>query len=234
MTDSPPPSAIPFDCVGFDLDGTLLDTSGELAAAVNAALASIDRAPLPPEDVRPMIGLGARHMLDVGLEASGGSSDELVERCFPVLLHHYEAHLGSDSPPFPGLIAAMDALAERDIALAVVTNKYEHLAQKLLDAVGLAPRFAAIIGGDTMGKGKAKPNPAPIEEMMRRAGAERAAFVGDSIYDVEAARGAGAATVAVSFGFLHQPVEELGADAVIDHYDALLPTLRALGRLPAE
>ncbi len=176
-----------------------------------------------------MVGLGAKHMLRMGLKVSGASDDALADRLLPVLVDHYDAHLGYGSPPFPGLIAAMDEMADLGVRFAVVTNKYERLAVKLLDKKGFSERFVAIIGGDTLPGGKRKPDAAPILEMIERSGSRRAAFIGDSIYDVEAARNAGIPSVAVSFGFLHQPVEELDADAVIDHYDGLVPTLRTLG-----
>ena len=95
--------------------------------------------------------------------------------------------------------------------------------------MALHQRFAGVIGGDTMGKGNSKPSPAPIHEMIARCGGGRAAFVGDSIYDIMAAKNAGIPNIAVSFGFLLQPVEELGADAVIDGYDELVPALIRLG-----
>ncbi|MGP1282042.1 MAG: HAD-IA family hydrolase [Parasphingopyxis sp.] len=222
-------SPFPFDLVGFDLDGTLLDTSDELTVSLNHALAQAGRPPLSQEKVRPMIGLGAKHMLDMGLQASGESNEALVDELLPILVDHYGSHLGTGSPPFPGLLDAMDALANRGARFAVVTNKYERLAVKLLKAKGFDHRFAAIIGGDTLPGGQRKPDRAPIDEMIRRTGGTRAAFVGDSIYDVDAAKGAGIPAVAVSFGFLHQPVDELGADAVIDHYSELVPTLDRLG-----
>lgn len=220
-------SQFPFDLIGFDLDGTLLDTSDELTVSLNHALADAGRPPLPQHEVRPMIGLGARHMLKMGLTVSGPSDDALVDELLPVLVEHYDAYLGTGSPPFPGLLKAMEALADRDARFAVVTNKYERLAVKLLKAKGFADRFEAIIGGDTL-RGKRKPDPAPVRAMIERSGGGRAAFVGDSIYDAEAARSAGIPAIAVSFGFLHQPVEELGADAVIDHYDELVPVLETL------
>jgi phosphoglycolate phosphatase len=115
----------------------------------------------------------------------------------------------------------------------VVTNKFESLAVKLLTDPNLASRMGCILGADTLGKENAKPSGAPIFEMVKRCGGEpennkRAAYVGDSIYDMMAAKNAGVPSVAVSFGFLHGPVEELGADAVIDHFDELIPTLRML------
>ena len=224
----PSPDA-PFDIVGFDLDGTLLDTSGDLAAAVNHALASIGRAPLTVAQVKPMIGGGARHMLAQGMAATGGCDEATLDVLHRRLLDHYEAHIADLTQPYPGALAALDALAAQGVRLALVTNKLEGLARKLLDALDLTPRFACIIGGDTMGPGNAKPSPKPIYEMLARCGGGTAAFVGDSIFDIEAGRTAGLPTIACSFGFLMQPVEELGADAIIDGYDALLPTLARLG-----
>ena len=80
-----------------------------------------------------------------------------------------------------------------------------------------------------MGPDNRKPSPEGIREMIRRCGGGRAAFVGDSIFDIQAARNAGIPSVAVSFGFLMQPIEELAADAVIDHFDELVPALEKLG-----
>lgn len=225
-------TSFPFAIVGFDLDGTLLDTSGDLAGAVNYALASAGRPTLAVETVRPMIGGGARHMLAQGMAATGGCTEAELDVLQGRLLAHYEAHIADETRPFPGCLDALDALAARGVALAVVTNKTERLARIVLDTLGLSGRFATIIGGDTLGAGRGKPAPDLIELMVERCGGRdggrRAVFVGDSIYDVTAARAAGLPVVACRFGFLQQPVEELGAEAVIDHYRELVPTLERL------
>ena len=230
MSDFPLPP-FPFQVVGFDLDGTLLDTSGDLAAAVNHALASAGRPALPVERIRPMIGGGSRHMLQQGMEATGGCTDAELDVLQARLLAFYEAHIAVETRPYPGCLAALDALAARGATLAVVTNKYERLARVVLDALGLTARFATIIGGDTLGPDRGKPKPDLVELMVERCGGDgkRAAFVGDSIYDVKAAQAAGLPVVACSFGFLQQPVETLGADAVIDGYSELIPALERLG-----
>jgi phosphoglycolate phosphatase len=220
----------PFDIVGFDLDGTLFDTSADLAAALNHALAGLGRAPLSVDAVRPMIGRGARHMLERGLTASGGFEPAELDQCFAALLRFYEANIARETRAFPGLVDAMDALEAKGVKLAIVTNKLESLAAKLVAELALRHRFATVIGGDTMGPGNAKPSAAPIREMIRRCGGGRAAFVGDSILDIQAAHAAGIPAVAVRFGFLMQPVEELRADAVIDRFDQLVPTLERLGK----
>jgi phosphoglycolate phosphatase len=158
----------PFAIVGFDLDGTLIDTVGDLTAAVNHALSLVDRAPLTETDVRSMIGLGAKHMLEQGLRATGGVPDGAVERVYHDLLAYYEAHILVHSHPFPAVVETLDKLDALGVRTAVVTNKAEHLARKLLGDLGLADRMAVIIGGDTVGE--RKPSPAPIHAMieMRR------------------------------------------------------------------
>jgi phosphoglycolate phosphatase len=220
-----------FDIVGFDLDGTFLDTIGDLTAAVNHALAEAGRTPLTIAEVTPMVGGGAKHMLELTLEATGGCTEEEFRRLYKLLLAYYEAHIAVETRPFPGAVEAVDALRARGVKTAIVTNKFENLAERLLDELNLRDRFDALIGGDTMGKGFAKPHRAPIDEMIRRCGGGRAAFVGDSIYDIQAAKNAGIPNIAVSFGFLLQPVEALDADAVIDRYDELIPALERLGSL---
>ncbi len=222
-------SIIPFDIVGFDLDGTLIDTSGDLTRATNHALALAGRAPLTRNQIKPMIGLGAKHMLEQGLLATGGINERDFKPLYRELLSFYEENISAESCHFDGGEAMLAMLEEQNIKLAVVTNKFETLAIKLLDELGLLPRLACVIGGDTMGPGNSKPSPAPIYEMISRCGGGKAAFIGDSIYDVMAAKNADIPSVAVSFGFLHQPVDKLGADAVIDHWDELQAALQGFG-----
>jgi phosphoglycolate phosphatase len=218
----------PFDIVGFDLDGTLLDTHEDLAAAVNHALALAGRAPVPAAEVRTFIGGGARLMLERALTITGGVPEGALARLYPELLRFYEANIAVHSRLFPGGAAMLDGLAARGVKLAVATNKFEGLAVRLLGALGLAGRFYTIIGGDTLGKGRAKPRPDMLEEMVRRGGGGRAAYVGDSSFDTGAARAAGLPCVALSFGFNDLPPAELGASVVIDHFDELIPALERL------
>ena len=221
-------SSFPFDIVGFDLDGTLFDTSADLTDALNHALALANRPPLSVARVMRMVGRGTRFMLERGLEASGGFDAEMLDRLYPKLLAYYDAHIAKGTQPYPGLTETLDELAARGVAVAIVTNKLERLAVRLVEALGMTERFRTIIGGDTMGPGNAKPSALPIQEMIRRCGGGRAAFVGDSIFDIDAAKNAGIPSIAVRFGFLMQPVEELGADAVIGHFDELVPTLERM------
>lgn len=210
----------PFDLVGFDLDGTLVDSAPDLASAVNHVLASIDRGPLTVDAVRPMMGGGARLLLERALAATGGESD--FDRLYPKLIDYYEAHIADLTRPFPNLVAALDALRDRGVTPAIVTNKLENLSVKLLKEIGLLDKFSCVIGGDTIGA--TKPDPAPLLEMIRRCDGRRPAFVGDTAYDVKAARAAGIPCAL----FLPFGGDSLGAEATFDNYADLVPTLAYL------
>ena len=226
---SPLPGIVPFSIIGFDLDGTLVNSSGDLAAAVNHVLASEGRPLLDRQQVEGMIGGGGRRMLALALAATGGAPEGArLDRLYAAMIDHYAAHIADLTRPFDGVETALDALAAMGARLAVVTNKQEALAVKLLTETGLLRRFETVVGGDSLGPGNAKPSPAPIHAMIKRLGGGSAAFVGDSAHDAEAARAAGVPFVAVAFGYRDRPVEALGADRVIDHYDALIPTLGAM------
>lgn len=218
----------PFDIVGFDLDGTLLDTHEDLAAAVNHALALIGRTPVPAHEVRKLVGGGAKLMLERALTLTGGIPEGELPRLHAELLRFYEDNIAIHTNLFPGGLAMLDGLAARGVKLAVVTNKLEGLAVRLFDQLALSDRFFTIIGGNTLGPGRGKPRPDLLDEMIRRAGGGRAAYVGDSSFDTGAARAAGLPCVAVSFGFNDLPVDELGAAAVIDHFDELIGALEGL------
>jgi len=219
----------PFRIVGFDLDGTLLDTGDDLGVALNHVLAGLGREPVPLSEVRSLIGGGARMLLERGLARTGGMlPPEQMRPLHGELIAFYRENIATHTRPYPGLEPMLDDLAGRGVQLGVVTNKMEALAVPLLEAMGLAERFATIIGGDTLGPGRSKPAPDLLLEMTRRLGGGPVAYVGDTTYDTRAASAAGMPCVAVSFGFNDEPVESYGADAVIDHFDELVPVLQAL------
>lgn len=223
----------PFQIVGFDLDGTLVDSNLDLTPALNHALVTAGRPPVPPESVRDFVGGGTAMMLTRALEHTGGAVPEgEFQAILGELLLYYEAHIADHTMPYPGCLEALDALAERGCILAIITNKIEAYARKLLEALGMISRFDIILGGDTLGPGRAKPAPDMIDTAILMSGLKdsggRFAMVGDSSYDVRAARNAKVPVVAVSFGYNDMPAQDLGADAVIDHYDELVSVLETL------
>ncbi|WP_336980417.1 HAD-IA family hydrolase [Altererythrobacter fulvus] len=220
-------TTVPFSAIGFDLDGTLVDTQGDLGVAVNHALALIGRAPVPLESVESLIGGGSRLMLKRALDQTGGQiPDEEFEELYPKLIAHYSANIAVHSRPYPGCLAALDALSGLGVGLAVVTNKPEALSLLLLKELDMLGRFQCVIGGDTLPR--AKPHPDTVLEAQARCGGGSFAMVGDSSFDVRAAKAAGVPAVALSFGYHDMPVPELGADVVIDHFDELLGALKGL------
>ncbi len=213
----------------FDLDGTLLDTASDLIGAVNRVLADEGLPPMDGARHRPTVGKGGRAMVAAGLADAGVTVDDarldaLTER----FVDYYIRHVADETQPFPGMVAALDRLAGCGVALAVCTNKREVLAIELLEKMDLLPRFAAVVGGDSLDV--RKPHPGHILGTIRAAGgrSESAVMIGDSAADIDAARAAGVKVVGVSFGYTDVPVSELGADAVIDHYDDLVGALAAL------
>ena len=220
------------ETIVFDLDGTLVDSAPDLTAALNAALADLGREPVDPPTVRHLAGHGARVLIERGLALRGGGGEAEVARALPVFLTYYGAHIADTSLAYPGAEAALNALAAAGCRLAICTNKPVALAQALVAALGWSGRFAAILGGDSLAV--RKPDPAPLLATIAAAGGDPATtvYVGDTDVDVATARAAGVPVVVAGFGFASGPPSELGGDAVIDHFDALLPVLAALQTLP--
>ena len=214
------------DTIIFDLDGTLVDTAGDLTASLNHALGVLGRPAIDPSDVRAMVGHGARKLLERGLVATGGMTPDLVEAGVRPFLDHYAANIAVQSRPFDGVEQALAALEADGLALAICTNKPVALAKALVAELGWAGRFRALLGADS--RPWKKPDPRHLTDTLAEAGGRAAIFVGDSRTDADTARAAGVPLVLVSFGYSTDPVETLGADALIHHFDALSPAVAAI------
>lgn len=217
---------MPFDLYVFDLDGTLVDTAPDLTASLNHALGVLGRPAIPAEAVRDMVGHGARKLLERGLAATGPVSDALVEQGVEPFLTYYRANIASGSRPFDGVEAALDRLAGQGARLAICTNKPESLARSLIAEFGWEQRFAALHGADS--HPFRKPDPRHLTETIAAAGGGRSLFIGDSRTDAETALAAQVPLVLVSFGYSTEPVETLGADALIHHFDELDAAARGI------
>ncbi|MGY2051625.1 HAD family hydrolase [Methylobacterium sp. JK268] len=229
---SPPLSLAPI--VVFDLDGTLAETAGDLIGTLNVILAGEGLPPADPTRGRDLIGAGAKAMISRGFAQAGRDlTPARLDALFQVFLAHYGEHLCETSFLFPGAAAALDRLAAAGYRLAVCTNKVESHSVALLRQLGVADRFAAICGRDTFPW--FKPNPRHLTETIARAGGDpaRAVMVGDSRTDIATAQAAGIPVVAVPFGYTDVPVQDLGPDRVIEHFDALFDAVRHLAGRPA-
>jgi phosphoglycolate phosphatase len=215
--------------VVFDLDGTLADTAGDLIATLNVILDQEGAPPFPPDQAGDLIGAGGRPLITRGLKAAGREVEpDRLEALYHRFLAHYEANICVETRLFPGASAALDRLEAAGYILAVCTNKFEAHAVKVLEALGIAGRFAAICGRDTFPV--FKPDPAHILLTVHRAGGDprAAVMVGDSRSDTVAAHAAKVPVVAVSFGYTDVPVRDLNPDRVIDHFDELFDAVEAL------
>ncbi|MFN4038893.1 MAG: HAD-IA family hydrolase, partial [Erythrobacter sp.] len=181
-------------------------------------------------------GGGAKIMLARAVEAQGGLPEDRFKALYKAMLAYYADHCAVHTVPYPGVRDTLHDLAARGVPMVVVTNKFEDFARDVLRQLDMIDLFAGVIGGDSMGKNEAgqflaKPHPAPIHAAMAACGVTdpaRFVFIGDSTYDVRAARGAGVAVVAAAYGYCDRAPAELGADAIIDSFDALIPALATL------
>lgn len=219
--------------IAFDLDGTLVDTAPDLIATLNTVFADKGIAPVGVGEARAMIGGGMKVLLERGLAAQGMPYTPTdLDQLYSIYLERYAAHIADHSRPFPGLLPALDRLAARGFRFAVCTNKLEWLSVRLLDALGLSSRFAAVCGQDTFGV--QKPHPDMLRQTVLRAGGHPAGavMVGDSATDIDTARAAGVPVIAVDFGYTEMPVALLSPDRIISHFDDLPAALDDLAVRP--
>lgn len=212
--------------VMFDLDGTLIDSVPDLAAAIDHMLATLGRPPAGIERVRDWIGNGApvlvRRALAGGFEHSAVDDAE-AEAALQVFMDAYEDN-HARTEVYPGVRATLRWLRRQKVEMALITNKPERFVAPLLDEMKLGRYFRWIIGGDTLPQ--KKPDPAALLYVMRMAGVEAkdALFVGDSRNDVLAANAAGVPCVGLKYGYNHgRPIAEEHPALVVDDLRELLP-----------
>lgn len=214
-------SASPFRAraVLLDLDGTLLDTVADLAAAVDAMLVELGRAPVGESAVRTYVGKGARVLVRRSLAGSLDApiDEAVVDAAMPTFEHHYERENGSSAGLYPNAVEGLTALHDKGLLLACVTNKPQPFAEALLERTALAPFFAVTVGA-VPGLAR-KPDPAPLLQACAQLGVEpaHAVAIGDSMNDVQAARAAGIPVIVVPYGYNEgRPASTLDADAHVN------------------
>ena len=214
----------------FDLDGTLVDTAPDLAAAMNAVLAEAGRPTLPLDTVRHLVGRGARTLLQRGFSVTGELAiPEKLDAYVKSFLAHYRANIAS-SKPYSHVPETLTALA-REASLGVCTSKPQEFADMLLAKLDLTRFFGSVHGAGRTPY--VKPDPRHYTDVIAELGAmvARSVMVGDSVTDVELARAAGAPVVLVSYGYTDKHARELGADAVVDDFQDVRATVLKLLKL---
>lgn len=204
----------------FDLDGTLVDTAPDLAAAANALRTARGMAPLPYEALQPITGRGAPALVAAALGAK--PSDPGFEALRREFLENYEHALAAESKVYPGTGTLLEALQESGARLGVVTNKQTAYAQTILSALGLAPFFSLVIGSDAPCAAM-KPKPDSLLTAMKALGADAARtwYAGDDLGDVLAAHAAGIVCAFADWGVKRTIAEASGADFVARRPEAI-------------
>jgi phosphoglycolate phosphatase len=213
-----PTFPLPVRAVALDLDGTLLDTIEDLAAAVNHMLADLKLPVLDLELVRTFVGKGIANLVMRALRASLGREPAEAEivQAMPLYERHYDRVNGDTTTIYPGVKEGLEALSQAGYTLACITNKSARFTGPLLDRIGFARYFSLVVSGDTLPK--KKPDPLPLTHTAERFRVKPAELlmIGDSLNDTQAARSAGCPVFCVTYGYNEgHDVRTLDVDAIV-------------------
>lgn len=213
----------------FDLDGTLIDSVPDLAAATNELLAQDNLQPLSVDAVRAMIGNGVKKLVERAYAAAQSPVDgEALDAANDRMMTIYGRHLTGQTTLMSGALDVVAAYHQAGVRIAVVTNKPEAFTHELIKHFGFDAMVDVVVGGDT--GPERKPAPDMLEHALAVMGvaAGKAIMVGDSPADIDSAKAAGVSSIAVRGGYTNIPVEELGADILIDSLKDLPQAITSL------
>lgn len=211
----------------FDLDGTLLDTMGDLATACNLMLAELGLPQRSEAEVRSFVGQGMVNLVTRCLTFSSTPDVAQVEQATLVFKHHYGIENGRSASLYPGVLEGLEAWKATGIPLAVVTNKPGNFTAPLLERTGLARFFQLQVSGDTTPYKKPHPEPILYACRLMKSRPEHNVHIGDSRFDAEAARAAGSLAYCVPYGYSEsQLVDSVDCDALVSDLNVALQQLR--------
>lgn len=212
----------------FDVDGTLIDSAADIHSALNYGLALAGRDGIDFKSALGLINLGLERTLEKVLLDRGCTLElEELARIKSECAAYYDAHLVEETRVYAGVKETLTAFRRAGAMLGICTNKRPEPTRRILSALGIGGHFGVIIARGTLPQDK--PHPAPLLAAIRALGGrcDSAAMVGDSIVDIECARAARVAAIAVTYGYSDRPVAELGADQMVDHFSELASVLGA-------
>ncbi len=211
------------DTIIFDLDGTLVDTAPDLTSALNHVLANAGREAVALEEVRHMVGFGARAMIFKGLDLTGGRLPETqIEFLHRRFLDYYRHNISAHSLQYPGTDVILEAFKAAGKALGICTNKPTALAEQLLEELGLHDYFGAVFGADSVIA--SKPDPEHLAAVIDSLEGTRktSLFIGDSEVDLLAGQALGVPVFLMTHGYAQHSLSGLGADLLLDNFNELL------------
>ncbi|HJV65850.1 MAG TPA: HAD-IIIA family hydrolase [Geomonas sp.] len=209
---------LPIKLLIFDLDGTLIDSLPDLCDATNTMREHFKLSTLSENEVRKLVGQGARSLVERALP---GATAEQVEEGLQIFLDYNLAHIADKTRLYPGVVETLEALHRRELSLCIVSNKNVALCREVLGKLGIEKFFPTVIGADSLPF--RKPSPEPVLAVLKKyaAATRESVMIGDSINDMAAGEGAGVITVGCSYGY-GDPSELAGADFVVSEFQALL------------
>ena len=214
----------------WDLDGTLVDSAPDLTFALNTVLDKRGFFTHSIETVRTMIGNGVPKLVERGFNAVGVRPDPAqLDELVAMFVKEYKACATDNTHPYPGVVEALQEIHGMNIPMGVCTNKPEAFTRQILEGLGLSGYFSSVVGGDSTKT--RKPDPEPVLACLRALLTEPATslMIGDSVHDVHAANAAGVTVGVVPWGYRSAPVEELGADFILNDATALPKMIREAG-----
>lgn len=208
-----------YKAILIDLDGTLLDTVPDLAAAANAMLKDLGASPLPEQDIATFVGKGTEHLVRRCLEDARArlpSDPAALAHALGVFNRHYHSVNGRASSLYPGVLDGLQAFREQGAKLAIVTNKPTEFTLPLLAASGLEPWFDVVVCGDTCPRKKPDPMPLLRACELLDCAPQHTLAIGDSINDALAARAAGVTVLGVPYGYNEGlDIQSLDLDGIV-------------------
>jgi phosphoglycolate phosphatase len=199
-----------------DLDGTMVDTLGDFAVALNLVLRDLSLPPIEARAIERLVGKGSEHLI-ASVLAEVGAPASLFGEAWASYQKHYLAINGEHADVYPGVVEGLTLLRESGLRLACLTNKPTNFALPLLERKGLREFFEVVFGGDAFER--KKPDPMPLRKTCEALGtpSERTLMVGDSSNDARAARAAGCPVILMTYGYNHgEPIREVDADGFAD------------------
>lgn len=223
------PLPVRVKAIMIDLDGTLLDTIPDLAAAANGMLRELGRPELPEALIRTFVGKGIQNLVERTLSGTleGGAEAAQVERAMPIYDRCYTAVNGRHTTVYPGAREGLDRMRAAGFPLACVTNKSDRFTRPVLDVMDMARYFRIVVSGDTLPK--KKPDPLPLTHVCETFGIAPAEMlmIGDSLNDAQAARAAGCPIFCVNYGYNEgHDVRELDIDAIVPSLFDAMPLIQ--------
>ncbi|AMO57640.1 hypothetical protein GZ77_14120 [Endozoicomonas montiporae] len=213
----------------YDLDGTLVDSVPDLAISIDAMLDDMNLPKAGEDKVRLWVGNGIPSLVkralvdDMAGDQPGIVNRDVFIKAYDSFKHHYAIEVGQHSHLYPGVKNFLEAMANKGVKQAVVTNKSEIFTEKLLKLMGIDHFFEISLGGDSLDE--KKPHPMPLLHAIEQAEAslDTALMIGDSSNDIKAARAAGVKVIALPYGYNHgEPIEASNPDLIVPTMDKLL------------